>query len=299
LLVNGMGGVFALGMAAFVGYESGPVFAEEARGDRTVGRATFAALGFLGLFYAVSAWALAVAVGPEHVIEAARDPNAGLPFSVLEQTFGPLVAKTGLVLLISSICAAQLSFHNGVARYLFALGRERVLPSSLANVGTGPRGGAPIGGSLVQSALAAAALVLTVVAGGSPVTFLFTWLSAIGAVSILLLLVTASWAAVRFFRAGGGTHEGPWVRAVAPTLGALVGSAVLAVTVGNLDSLLGLPPGSRETWIVPGVVAVAGAAGLVWGLILRRRRPQIYERIGRGKPHPLAVPDHRLARLEV
>src|SRR5262249_53972405 len=70
LLVNGVGGAVALGMAAFVGYESGPVFGEEVRGERTVGRATFAALGFLGVFYAVSSWALAVAVGPEHVVEA-------------------------------------------------------------------------------------------------------------------------------------------------------------------------------------------------------------------------------------
>lgn len=139
LVVNGVGGVFALGMAAFVGYESGPVFGEEARGEQTVGRATFAALGFLGLFYAVSSWALAVAVGPDQVVDAARDPNAGLPFSVLATTFGPLAAQAGLLLLISSICAAQLSFHNGVARYLFALGRERVLPASLARIGTGSR----------------------------------------------------------------------------------------------------------------------------------------------------------------
>ncbi len=299
LFVNGVGGVFALGIAAFVGYESGPVYGEEARGEATVGRATFAALGFLGLFYALSSWALAVAVGPDQVVEAARNPEAGLPFSILAGTFGSLAAWAGTLLLISSIFAAQLSFHNGVARYLFALGRERVLPVSLARIGTGSRGGAPIGGSLVQSVTAAVVVGLVVVTGADPFGVLFTWLSTVGAVGVLLLMVAASWSSLRFFRAGGGTNEGTWVRVVAPTLGVLVGLAVLATTVINLGSLLGLPPGSALTWIVPGVVGAAGVGGLGWGLVLRRRRPEVYAGIGHGRPHPLAVLDHRLADVEV
>ncbi|MCI0686046.1 MAG: amino acid permease, partial [Sporichthyaceae bacterium] len=139
LFVDGVGGVLALGMAAFVGYESGPVFAEEARGPRTVPRATFAALAFLGLFYAFSAWALAIGVGPDRVVDAARDPAAGLPFSVFEASYGPAygppLVSVATVLLVTSIFAAMLSFHNGVARYLFALGRERVLPPALARTG--------------------------------------------------------------------------------------------------------------------------------------------------------------------
>ena len=93
LFVDGVGGVFALGMAAFVGYESGPVFGEEARGPRAVPRATFAALAFLGFFYAFSAWALAIAVGPDQVVDTARDPAGGLPFSVLEASYGPVTGR--------------------------------------------------------------------------------------------------------------------------------------------------------------------------------------------------------------
>ena len=60
LFVNGVGGVFALSVAAFVGYESATAYSEEARTDSTVRRATLAALAVLGPFYAVSSWALAV-----------------------------------------------------------------------------------------------------------------------------------------------------------------------------------------------------------------------------------------------
>src|SRR5262249_52010572 len=63
LFVNGVGGVFALSIAAFVGYESGPFYGEEARGHHVVSRASFGALIFIGLLYAVSAWAMAVSTG--------------------------------------------------------------------------------------------------------------------------------------------------------------------------------------------------------------------------------------------
>src|SRR2546430_3375997 len=62
LLVNGIGGVFAFGIAAFLGYETGPFYAEEARSHRTVSRASYGALAFIGVVYAVSAWAIAVTV---------------------------------------------------------------------------------------------------------------------------------------------------------------------------------------------------------------------------------------------
>jgi amino acid transporter len=297
LFVDGVGGVLALGVAAFVGYESGPVYAEEVRGgEALVGRATFATLGFLGVFYAVSSWALAVAVGPNRVVDEARDPNGGLPFSVLARLFGPAVSAAAMVLLVTSIVAAMLSFHNGVARYLFALGRERVVPAWLTrHAGSG----APIGGSLVQSATAAAVIVAVAVIGIDPFAGMFTWLSAVGAVGVLGLLVAASWAAVCFFRAGGGRNEGVWTRRVAPSLGMLVGVGVLATMVINLDSLLGLPSGSSLGWAVPGMVVAAGFAGLGWGLVLRRRRPMVYAGIGHGRPHPLAVLDQRLAEIEV
>src|SRR5262249_38689358 len=88
LFVGGLGGVFAFSIASFLGYESGPAYSEEARTDKAVGRATLGALAVLGPFYAVCAWALAVAQGPDQVAQAAAaDP--GLPFTVLAQTFGP------------------------------------------------------------------------------------------------------------------------------------------------------------------------------------------------------------------
>ena len=63
----------------------------------------------------------------------------------------------GYVLFLTSVFAALLAFHAAVARYQFALGRERVLPAAWGR--THPRTGAPLLGSITQSVLALAVLV--------------------------------------------------------------------------------------------------------------------------------------------
>ena len=63
-------------------------------------------------------------------------------FAALAEHWGEDVANIANVLLITSVFAALLWFHNTVARYLFALGRERVLPAVLGT-GRAPGPAAP------------------------------------------------------------------------------------------------------------------------------------------------------------
>ncbi|OLE29354.1 MAG: hypothetical protein AUG44_04565 [Actinobacteria bacterium 13_1_20CM_3_71_11] len=298
LFVNGVGGVFALSIAAFVGYESAPFYGEEARSHRTVSRASFGALVFIGVLYAVSAWAMAVAAGVPDIINATRtDP--GLPFTMLGDHFGGAVAGLASLLLITSIMAAMISFHNSVARYVFGMARERVLPARLGRISDGARGGAPIGGSLLQSLLALTVILAFVLAGADPVATLFTWLATIAAIGVMLLMFGTSLAVVGFFRRGAGSGETPWQRVWAPSLGALALAIIFLVTVVNLASLLGTTPGAPLTWIIPGVVLIATIVGLAWGRILQQARPEVYRNIGVGEQEPLAVLEHALANLKV
>jgi amino acid transporter len=308
LVVSGIGGALALGIAAFVGYEQPPVFVEEARRVSSVVRGTFAALGFLAVFYALSSWALAAAVGPDQVAgAAAQDP--AFAFTVMEQVFGPLwgvaMAALGHLLLVTSLFAAMLAFHNSVARHLFALGREGVLPRRLgqAGAGTGRRSGAPMAASLTQSVLAFVVVAVFVALEADPVAKLFTWLATLAALSVMSLLAATCLAALGFFartpQRAQSDAEGFWTRVVGPLLGFLAGALVLGVTVTHLDTLLGVAPGSPMTAVIPGLVVFVVLAGLFWALWLRERHPHVYQGIGAGKPHPLAVLDQRLADVEV
>ena len=55
---------------------------------------------------------------------------------------------------------------------------------------------------------------------------------------------------------------------------------VLALT--NFDALLGSTPGDPLRWILPGLIVAAAVIGLVYGLLLKRTRPDVYAMVGRG-----------------
>jgi amino acid transporter len=289
----GVGAVFAFGIAAFIGFESGAIYSEECRNPRvTVARATFVAVAFTGIFYALSAWAMVQNVGAENLQAAATENGPGLVFGALAEHWSPLVADIANVLFLTSVFAALLSFHNSVARYLFALGREEVLPSGLSRVGA--RSGGPFTGSLAQSLLAAVVLLLFVLSGSDPILQMFTWLSGMAAVGVVLLMAGTSAAVVGYFR----THRAAattWQRLIAPAAATVVLLALVLLLIVNFDALLGTDPTSPLRWILPGLVLLAGVAGAAWGATLRSRRPDVYAGIGRTAmapedEEPIALP---------
>jgi amino acid transporter len=298
LFTAGFGAVLALGIASFTGFESGAIYSEEVRDPRrTVARATYLAVAFTGLFYALSAWALTVLTGPENAPAVTAEAGPGVVFGAIAEHAGVLLADLANVLFITSVLAALLSFHNGVARYAFALGRERVLPEFLSR--TGARTGAPVAGSLVQSGLAVVVVLAFVAAGRDPVLDLFTWLSGVSAVGVVLLMTLTSGAVIGFFGSRDGTGESAWQRRYAPALATVLLLAVLGVLVGNFDALLAPDSPSYLSWLLPGVIGIAAVAGLAWGAALRSIRPAHYERIGRGAVDPVgdeADPELALTR---
>ena len=279
LLGPGVSAVFALCASAFIGFESGAIYSEECRNPRvTVARATFVSVAFIGIFYALSAWAMTVTVGPANVQSAAAENGPGLVFGALAEHWGPFVADIASVLFLTSLFAALLSFHNSIARYLFALGREEVLPSGLSRVGA--RSGGPVAGSVSQSLLAAVVMLVFVLTGSDPILQFFTWLSGVAALGVVLLMAGTSAAVVGFFRTRP-RQATLWQRLVAPAAATAVLFAIVLLVIVNFDSLLGTDPTSPLRWILPGLVLLSAVAGAAWGVYLKVRKPAVYDGIGR------------------
>jgi len=283
-------------MAAFVGVETVPAYLEETRGRASVRWATLGGYAFCGVFYALVSWVSAVNSGVGHVVEAAGAAlgNPDGPAGALGGVFGVGLTLIATMLVVTSIVAALSSFHATFARYTFAMARERVLPPKLATVGEFGDRGSPVAASGLQSALALVVIVAFAMAGADPIRDMFAWLSTIGAVALLMLLVAAAPAAQRFFHTGEGAQESVVVRQVAPKLGAVLGVVLMATMLTNLASLLGLAPGSRRWWLAPAVVAATAVVGLGWGLVIRLVQRDSAERIG----HVVADPvTSRVARF--
>jgi amino acid transporter len=199
---------------------------------------------------------------------------------------GAAWGDAALLLFGTSLFAALISFHNAVARYVFSLGREGILPKGFGRVN--PRTGAPWVGSVCQSVLAAGILFIFAITKQDPVLTLFTWLTNLGALGVMLLLATASFAVVAFFRRHPEFGEGAYARQIAPTIAGICLTAIFIVAVLNFNVLItgstDAPLNSKSV-ILPAIVIGGGLAGMLLGLWLRSNKPAVYARIGEGGSH--------------
>jgi amino acid transporter len=278
LTAHGLGtfGVLAVvAVLGFVGFEQAPVLGEETRhAKRTVPLATYLALGMIAVVYAGASWAMAVHAGQGHVVAAAARQGPGLLFGL----GGGLLSATAQLLFLTSLFAAALSFHNCCWRYMFALGREQVLPAALGRTG---RNNIPKAASLTQSATGLAVIVGYAATGEDPMSRLFFWLGTSGGFGVLALLALTSVAVIAFF-APGRRGESARATVLAPAVAAIVLTGIVVLAVTHYATLLGVPPGDPAAWVLPASYGAVAVLGIGWGLVLKARRPQIYAAIGLG-----------------
>ncbi|MGI5199317.1 APC family permease [Streptomyces sp. CA-288835] len=283
----GLGTALCFCVAAFLGFEQAPVYAEEtSRPHILVPRVMFLAVGFVAVFFAISSWALTVAAGPKAIVGTAQEQSAGLLFFLTESRLGGTFTDVLHVLFVTGMFAAMLSFHNVVARYAFAMGREGLLPAAFGR--TSGTSGAPGTGSLLQTVVAVLVVAGFAVADDkptgdptAPVLQLFTWLGNIGALGVILLMAAASLSVIVFFVRRGAAGAQAWRLAAS----AIAGVSLLVIafyTVTDFDVLVGAGPGSLATWVLPGIILLAAVLGLLQGLLLRSRNPEAHARIGLG-----------------
>lgn len=276
-----IGLMFAI--AAFIGFEATAIFRDEARDpERTIPRATYAAVIGVGVFYTLASWGLIMAWGPDDIMAiTAEDPGA-LILRTTAAYLGSVGEVVVNVLLITSMFACVLSFHNVVARYQHSMSAAGALPESLGHVHHAHL--SPHKSSFAQTATAGLLLVGSAVLGLDPVLEVFTWLSGVATLAISVLMAITSLAVIVWFSRSAGPRS-LWRTVVAPGLG-LIGLVISALAIGANFPLLvsdvdadGLPRWGALSIVLVGLVVIFPAIGWIQGTVLKRARPQAYERL--------------------
>ncbi|MDF2046474.1 APC family permease [Microbacterium sp. Kw_RZR3] len=276
----GVGLMFAI--AAFIGFEATAIFRDEARDpDRTIPRATYGAVIGIGIFYTLASWGLVMAWGPGGIMEAAADPGTLMLRTVALYlgTVGEIVVN---VLLLTSMFACVLSFHNVLTRYQHAMAGAGVLPDRIGGVHA--RHLSPHVSSIVQTATAAVLTAVFAVLNLDPLLQVFTWFAGVATLAIAVLMAATSVAVIVYF-ARTRADRRVWNTIIAPALG-FVGLAVSAVIivvyfpimVGDVDGE-GTPVFGAVTWFLLALVLVFPALGYVQAAWIRRRRPAAYAKL--------------------
>lgn len=275
-IFSGAPGVaFIFAFATFVGFEATAIYGEETRDPkRTTPKATYVAVALIAVFYTVSSWAAIQAWGDAAAVKQAGTPD-GLFLPANTRFVGSFATDLMSWLLISSIFAALLAFHNAAARYFFVMGRERLLPGALAR--THPRFRSPYIANAVQVVVVLAIIGAFMIAGKDPFLALFSWCSGIAAIGIIFLQLLTSLAVIAFFRRTRQDTR-PWNTVIAPGLGAIGLGVALFYGIDNFDVLTGATSGIvKLLWVLVPLLFVAGIA---YAYFVRARDAAQYERLG-------------------
>ncbi|MDI9933209.1 APC family permease [Rhodococcus sp. IEGM 1354] len=271
-------------IASFIGFEATAIYGEEAKDPkRTVPIATYAAVIVIGTVYAVSSWAVVLAFGSNSVAAAAAADPAGLTFAAAAQFLGSTWSDVIQIMLVTSLFAALLAFHNAISRYVFALARRGAAPKALAR--THARHGSPHVGSIFQTLSAILVVGVFALAGADPILQLFTWMSGLATVSILVLMILTG-AAIYTFFARSRVDSRTWHTKIAPVLGTLGLLIVLGLVLDNFTLLIG--GSSTIATILLLIVVGFFVAGLLRGISTRRSRSTEVSRAIEHEPGELA-----------
>lgn len=273
---KGLGVTLVFVFGSYIGFEATAIFGEEARNpERTIPRATYIAVILITVFYAFSSWAIVQYYGPDHVQAAANKSMNDFYFSPAQALLGHWAEQIMNLLMLTSMFACLLSFHNTLTRYFFALGREGMAWRHLASVHT--KHGSPHIAGWVQSALALLIIIGFMIAHCDPYAVIFSWLSAFAVLGILAIQVMVSIAVIVFFRREAGTRS-VWMTIIAPVLAAIgLSGAFILVSVN-----LGLLTGSSNILVelFPVIMLGIGVVGAILALRVRHSSPDVYARLG-------------------
>lgn len=267
--------ILGFGFAAFMGFESTVLYRNETRDpERSVPRATYIAVGFLAVFYSVALWLVIQAFGDAAVQGVIAENPSAFFFTAMGMYVGPWGVTVMFILIVSSIFAGQLAFHNAINRYSFALSRDGLLPPFFSRTNGA---GAPWIAGLIQTVVAIAVVLAFGIAGLDPLTQLVILINSPGVYGIITLQLLVS-IAVLIFILSNPQFERKWFVLPAAIVSIVAMAALLIVLVITVDYLTSAGPIINA--LILAVVPVVLIIGVVYALVLRSRKPAVYALIG-------------------
>jgi amino acid transporter len=273
---------------SWVGWEMAPNYGEESRNPkRNVPRALYISVIGLGVFYTLTSWA---GLSGYRSIDGAAYTAVNNPYGFYigpaHHFAGQFLAGALSWFIITGSFACGMAFHNTTARYMYALGRERVLPAALGR--THHRWKSAHIASLTQSVIAALILLaFALFATSNPklgsansigYIQVYGLMAVMGVCSILAIQSLVSLAIFNYFRTHYKDEHHWWTTITAPLVSLVSQAVVLYLAISHLNFL-----GSGYSyakWLVWGDLAIF-LAGLGYSFYLKSNDRAKYETVGR------------------
>ncbi|WP_028921684.1 APC family permease [Pseudonocardia acaciae] len=257
--------LFALVFAfnTMVGFESVATVSEETRdARRTIPRAVIGSVLLTGVFFVFVTYAVTIGFGADNARALADDP---LPLDTLANRYlGRGYSVLIDLTVIFSAFAVAVAAGNGLTRVIYAMARDRALPSALGRLHSRRR--------TPHVAVAAVAVLALVLALGLGLAFgpyprAYSYLGAFTGLPVLILYVLVAVSLGSYVWRRRRAEFRPVKHVVVPAAGAIL--AGLAV-YGSYHPL----PEGPFLWINFGFLGYL-CVGIALAAVLRRRRPEL------------------------
>jgi amino acid transporter len=273
---------------SWVGWEMAPNYGEESKNPKkNVPRALYISVIGLGIFYTITSWA---GITGYHSINAAasvaQNDSANFYFLPAHHFAGSFLRGALSWFIITGSFACGMAFHNTTARYMYSLGRERILPGALgrthhkfksAHIASTTQS---VIAALITLAFALFASVDPKLGAGDSVAYLQVYglMAVMGVISILAIQAVVSIAILNYFRTHFREEHHWWSTLTAPVIATVTQALILYLAISHLD-FLGSGY-SYSKWLAWGDLAI-WLGGLGYAFYLKRNDRAKFETVGR------------------
>jgi amino acid transporter len=278
---------------SWVGFEMAPNYAEESKDPkRIVPLSLYISVLFLGVLYTITCWASQSAFpNIDGAINEAQNSSATYFFDSASRLVGPWVSSLMSYLILTGSFACGMAFHNTTSRYLYSLGREKIIPAAFGK--THKHYKTPYNASFMQTGISVAVILLFwIFAGGNNPSvqaygMLYGLMALLGTIIILSAQAIVSVAIVVYFRREHPQDVHWWKTTLAPILAFIAQVYIVYLSIANMGFLGGgFAFANYIAWIDLGVVLF----GLGYAFYLKTSNPEKFDKIGRlvyqGVPDP-------------
>jgi amino acid transporter len=280
--IAGIGVFFAFW--SWVGFEMAPNYGEESKNPkRIVPLAMYISVIGLGIFYTLTSWASISAYANEASAALAAQTNYYGYYLVPAKQFGnQFISDLMSYLILTGSFACGMAFHQTTARYMYSLGRERVLPSALGR--THPKHHSPHVASVTQTVIAMAIVLAFGFgegahnAGTNAYIYLYGLMAVMGVVTILCVQALVSVAIFNYFRTHHSADAHWWTTTLAPLISVIGQLYVVYLAIKHLSFLA-----TGVSWVnyLLYIDAIVFIGGVAWAFYIKSNDRAKYETIGR------------------
>lgn len=268
-LDGNLGIAFVFAIASFIGFESTAIYGEECKDPKkTIPRATIIALLVIAIFFSFSSWSLAQVYGVDELKTLAGKNPGNFVFIIAHTYLGQWSVDVMNILLITSLFAAALAFHNNISRYIFSIARDGLIWKELCAVHED--NGTPHNACHVHSLIMLFLIIGMGAIGLDPILHIFSFGSAIATLCILLLQSGVSLSVILFFRNNplrGESKASTWY---IPALSLATMAATVLLVLGNFNMIIGND--SKLVDIIPVLIFLIIPLGCIYS---RNRKRQL------------------------